>query len=597
MTRSAAKSIDKAASLREQGRLNEAERLCDAVLRGEPQHFGALHLSGLIKHQLGRSVDGLRLVGDALRAKPGSAEALINHGVILDALKRHEEALVSFDNALAMRADNVILHCNRANTLKSLGRYQEALASCDRALALEPRHVPAHNTRGTVLAALDRYEEALAGFDRLLAFEPERAGSDPLVLNNRGTALTKLKRHHEALTSLNQALAIKPDYADALSNRGAAFSAMGRYDQALADYAQALQLSPHFATAYLNQGNALLALNRLDEALASFTTAIALEPKNPESHFNAGITRLCLGDFREGWKQYEYRWQRKNFGSLPPGCRQPVWRGEEDLNGKTIFLMAEQGIGDVIQFARYVPLVAARGAKVLLGVHRPLAKLMACIPGVSQVIASGGAVPDFDLICPLLTLPLAFGTELATIPANIPYIRPDEEHVAKWRARLPDNGRLRIGLCWAGTKIHPNDHNRSMSFDRFAQLLSVGNLDYVNLKKDVSETEVVQLRERGVIDLGREFADFADTAAVVSMLDLVISVDTSVAHLAGAMGKAVALLVPFSPDFRWLLDRTDSPWYPTMRLFRQSAIGDWNTPLDRLRQELSVVAQRPTRPR
>jgi ADP-heptose:LPS heptosyltransferase len=226
----------------------------------------------------------------------------------------------------------------------------------------------------------------------------------------------------------------------------------------------------------------------------------------------------------------------------------------------------------------------------LLGVHRPLANLMTSVPGVAQVIPSGGAVPDFDLICPLLTLPLAFRTELTTIPANIPYVRPGEEHIAKWRARLPDNGRLRIGLCWAGTKIHPNDHNRSMTLDRFAQLLSVANLDYVNLKKDVSEAEAAQLRARGGIDLGREFADFADTAAVVSMLDLIISVDTSVAHLAGALGKPVWLLNKFDGSWQWLIDRDDSPWYPSMRIFRQPKPGDWDcvagTVKDALRTKL-----------
>jgi hypothetical protein len=259
--------------------------------------------------------------------------------------------------------------------------------------------------------------------------------------------------------------------------------------------------------------------------------------------------------------------------------------------------MAEQGMGDLIQFARYVPLVAARGAKVLLGVHRPLAELMTGLAGVSEVIASGGMVPEFDLYCPMLSLPMAFGTELTTIPADVPYIRPPQRHIAKWRGRLPDSGRLRVGICWAGTKAHMNDRNRSMTLDRFAALFSVANLDFISLQKDLGDVDRAMLRGYGVIDLGQEFQDFADTAAAMAMLDLIVSVDTSVAHLAGAMGKAVAVLIPFAPDFRWQLDRTDSPWYPTMRLFRQSAIGDWDAPLECVRQELSVVARRPARPR
>ena len=233
-------------------------------------------------------------------------------------------------------------------------------------------------------------------------------------------------------------------------------------------------------------------------------------------------------------------------------------------------------MGDTLNFVRYVPLVAARGARVILGVQHPLKSIAPTVPGVAQVFSDGETLPDFDFYCPLLSLPLAFDTELETHPVNIPYIRPYEERLAKWRGRMPDNGRLRVGICWAGSSMHLNDRNRSMPLERFAPLFSVPGIDFVSVQKEVSAAQAAILREHGVVQLGQEFKDFADTAAVVAMLDLLITVDTSVAHLAGAMGKAVALLVPFCPDFRWLLDRTDSPWYPTMRLFRQPAIGDWN---------------------
>jgi hypothetical protein len=298
--------------------------------------------------------------------------------------------------------------------------------------------------------------------------------------------------------------------------------------------------------------------------------------------------KLCLGDFREGWKQYEYRWKKKEFATPANGL--PRWRGDQELHGKTILLIAEQGFGDVIQFVRYAPLVAARGAKVLVGVHSSLTDLVATVPGISQVLGEDEPLPDVDLYCPLLSLPLAFGTELTTIPAKVPYIRPYEERVAKWRNRLPQNGRLRVGVCWSGTDRHSNNRHRSLTLDRFTTILSVPGVDFVSLQREIEQSETAILRDYAVTELGHEFEDFADTAAVASMLDLVISVDTSVAHLAGAMAKAVAVLIPFSPDFRWLLDRTDSPWYPTMRLFRQTAIGDWSDPLDRLRKELSGVA-------
>lgn len=620
-------SVEQALTLHKAGRLGEAEKIYRSLIAADPHHFDALHLSGVLKHQQGRSVDALRLVAAALKAKPGSADALVSYGVILEALKRHEEALASFDRALAERAGDAALHYNRGNALKGLGRHMEALASYDQALVLAPDLAVAHHNLGSTYATLERNEEALASYDRVLSLTLQRAGikieggispaaaewsdrspekvykalaADPDsadVLNNRGKVLIRLKRHQEAVGSFDMTLALRPGQADAHCYRGAALSEIGRFDEALADFARALRIKPNFVDAHLKRGNALVQINRMDEALRSYTDALAIEPENPDANFNEALTRLCLGDFRRGWQKYEYRWERPQFAKDRPIYPRPMWRGENVLQGKTILLVAEQGLGDAIQFARYAPLVAAQGAKVLLGVRPALKALMATVPGVSQVFGGGETLPDFDLYCPLLSLPLAFGTELATIPSTVPYIRPLDERIAKWRGRVPANGRLRVGICWAGTSDHLNDRNRTIPLERFATILSVSGLDFVSLQKDVSTEQLAILSEHNVVQLGREFEDFADTAAVVAMLDLIIAVDTSVAHLAGAMGKAVALLVPFSPDFRWMLDRTDTPWYPTMRLFRQSAIGDWGSPLERLRQELAAVARRPVAPR
>ena len=309
--------------------------------------------------------------------------------------------------------------------------------------------------------------------------------------------------------------------------------------------------------------------------------------------FNEALTRLCIGDFREGWKQYECRWEKKEFADQRRGVLPPMWRGERDIEGKTILLLAEQGFGDTIQFVRYAPQIAALGAKVIVGVPLSLKALVATVPGVSLALGDGEPMPALDLHCPMLSLPLAFATELATIPANIPYMRPAPERVAIWNARLPANGRRRIGICWAGNSKHQNDRNRSMPLDRLATVLALPGLDFFSVQKEVTEADAALLRDLGVTQIGQDFLDFSDTAAAVTLLDLVIAVDTSVAHLAAAIGKAVALLVPFSPDWRWLLDRTDSPWYPTMRLFRQSAVGDWDGVVERLRRELAEVSRRP----
>jgi hypothetical protein len=411
------------------------------------------------------------------------------------------------------------------------------------------------------------------------------------ALNMRGRIMARLHRYEEALASYDAALQLAPNDAEAFSNRGAALVELDRFDDAFASYQEALRIDPDFVSAYIKQGNACAVLNRLPEAMANYAAVLRREPQHAEANFNESLARLCLGDFRNGWAKYENRWQQAKFAAKRPNFPRPIWRGETAIAGKTILLCAEQGMGDTIQFVRYAPLIAALGAKVLLGVYRPLVGLMASVPGVSAVIADGGTLPEFDLYCMLLSLPFLFGTELASIPSQVPYIRPDPALIEKWRARVPNNGRLRVGVCWAGSTAHVADRRRSIPLDRFGTLLSVPGIDFVSLQRDVAVPQAAVLCNHGVTQLGDEFQDFADTAAVIALLDLVITVDTSVAHLAGAMGKAVGMLVAFSPDWRWMLDRTDTPWYPTMRLFRQSAIGDWRGPLARLRAELMGVAQ------
>ena len=412
------------------------------------------------------------------------------------------------------------------------------------------------------------------------------------ALYDRANKLLRLKHYDEALTAFRLILTQQPSHVGALNSLGGVLTRLGRPEHALACYDQALAVAPRTVELHINKGTALVALNRFEEAMRCFLAAIAIQPERAEAHYNASLVRLRLGDFA-AWGGFEWRWRKADWADQRRNFAAPLWLGDEPIEGKTILLHAEQGLGDTIQFVRYVPLVTARGATVILESQPGLKNLLGTILGAAGVFARGEELPSFDLHCPLLSLPLAFGTELATVPRHVPYLRAQQDRVAQWRERMPANGRLRIGLCWAGSSMHANDRNRSISLSRFAALLSVPNLDFISVQKEVSETDAAILREHGVLQLGRDFTDFADTAAVVAMLDLVIGVDTSVVHLAGAMGKAVALLVPFSPDWRWLLDRTDSPWYPSMRIFRQSTIGDWDAPLQRVQQELADVARRP----
>jgi len=502
----------------QEGRLADAETICNAILTAQPEDFDSLHLLGLLRHRQGRNAEALRLVAAVLRRAPRSAEVLSNYGLILSALKRHAEALACFEDALASDAGHLLALKNRAASLKSLGRHDEALAAF-----------------ATVHAA-------------------------------------------------------RPDDIDVLNECGGLLVRLGQIEAALACYDRALTLAPQVAELQVNKGSALAAAGRFMDALACFNAAIAIDPQCAEAHHRASLIRLRSGDFKNGWRDYEWRW-RTQWAPQVRRVNAPLWRGEP-IAGKTILLLAEQGYGDTIQFVRYVPMVAARGARVILDVPPPLQEIALGMDGVAAVLRTDAPAPRVDYQCPFMTLPLAFATELATIPANVPYIQPSPELVAEWRDRLPQTGRPRIGLCWAGSGAHLNDHNRSIALSRFAEILSLPDLHFISVQRDADAEAQTILQRHGVVELGQDFESFSDTAAVLAELDVLISVDTAVAHLAGALGNAVALLLPYPAEWRWLTDRADSPWYPTMRLFRQTVAGDWDAPLARLRKELGLLAQR-----
>jgi len=497
-------------------------------------------------HQQGQLERAARIYGDILAATPDQTDALNLLGLV-----RHQQ-----------------------------GRNIEALQLIGAALERADRSPDIRNNFALVLDALGRQEEALAQFERVLADNSSHVNA----LYNRAQTLSRLKREEEALAAYRNLLDVQPDHVGALNESSRLNMRLGRPHAALACYERALAIAPAVEL-HVNRGTALRALNRDDEALASFNAASALRPDCAEARWNASLVRLRRGEFAAGWRDYEWRWRKADWAGRQRNFSAPLWCGDEAIGGKTVLLHAEQGFGDTIQFVRYAPLVAAQGATVVLECQPQLKSLLHGADGVAHVIAAGETLPPFDLHCPLLSLPLAFKTELETVPSAVPYIRPPAERIAKWRDRLPSNGRLRVGICWAGSSAHLNDRNRSMPLDRFAKVFVAG-ADFISLQKETRAEEGAILSAHNVAQPAAQFADFADTAAVVATLDLVISVDTSVAHLAGAMGKPVALLLPFSPDFRWLLDRTDSPWYPTMRLFRQPALCAWDDIIGRVRDGL-----------
>jgi len=411
------------------------------------------------------------------------------------------------------------------------------------------------------------------------------------ALSNLGLIFHDLGRHHEAIESFNRAVIIDRNNVAAIFNRGNSLLKLDRLEEAVASFDRALSIEPGHVDALYNRGNALRELRRHDAALASYRRALALRPDHAEARLDEALTRLRLGDLTEGFRLYEWRWKRPDVAALQRSFTQPLWLGQVPLRERTIFLHAEQGFGDTIQFVRYARLMARQAARVVLEVQPALVPLMADLPGVAAVIGRGEPLPPFDLHCPLLSLPLAFATDLATIPADVPYLKAPPDRMAKWRDRLPGEKPLRIGIAWAGSASYRRDAERSLSLRRLAPLYSDPDIQCVSVQREphIADNEILATHP-GLLHVGTELRDFADTAAVISMLDAVVSTDTSVAHLAGALGKPVFIMLPFSPDFRWMLDRDDSPWYPTARLFRQPRRGDWDSVVDRVHRELAAAA-------
>jgi len=367
---------------------------------------------------------------------------------------------------------------------------------------------------------------------------------------------------------------------------GAALLETNQIDESITALRRAVQIKPDYAQAHNNLCSALYQRGQVTEATAAATRAVSLKPEFADAHWSLGLMLLAQGNFAQGWQEYEWRWQRDNFTTPQRDFPQPRWDGQ-DLHGKTILLHAEQGLGDTLQFVRYAPMVAQKGGRVILECQRDLKRLLSQLPGVDEIMTTSESLPPFDLHCPLMSLPSVFKTELASIPVAIPYLKSDPVLAAVWRSRLASASTARrVGLVWAGSPLKRRDRNRSIMLAQFAPLASITNVVFHSLQKGEAGK---QLPPKGLIlrDFGAELNDFADTAALLDCLDLIITVDTAVAHLAGAMGKQVWTLLPFAPDGRWLLNREDSPWYPTMRLFRQTRIGDWATPIYQVRDLLA----------
>ncbi|MCA3415792.1 MAG: tetratricopeptide repeat protein [Roseomonas sp.] len=608
------RKLAEATALLQQGEFAAARAAFGAVLKFDPRNLDALHFAGIAAAQMGHLEEGEALIRRALEVNPRHAAAHSNHGSALIRLNRYEDALVSLDRAIALDPNRANTHKNRGVALTHMKRLKDSVAALDRAIALDPLDAEAHNHRACALMDQFKLEDALAGIEKALSLRP----GSPAFLVNKALVLCTLQRPAEAMEAADAALRGKPDDTSALIARTEALLALGRPEDGLSTIDRALTISPTLAQAHVWRANALILLgqpekallsaetartlapmdpaahrgygfalgnlHRLEEAIVSYDYALKLQPDDREASWNRALALLALGRFEDGWLAYENR----NLRHKTLAARKypkPLWWGNQQLKDQRLYIYWEQGLGDTIHFARYVLLAAAAGAKVAFSVQDPLRRLFKGFEPAVTVIGQNEAPTEFELHAPLLTLPLAFGTRLETIPAfENGYLTAPPEDVARWHQRLPA-GR-RIGLVWSGSQMHANDANRSLALAKISPLFQPGDV-WVSLQKEVRDRDRAALEASGILDVSAELGDFADTAALIASLDLVISVDTSVAHLAGALGKPTWVMLPFAPDFRWLLDREDSPWYPSMRLFRQGRAGDWDGVVARIGEALS----------
>lgn len=569
------------------GQLEEALAcfgVCDAL---RPNHAATLRMRSVFLLGLKRYEEAIAEGMRTHALDPADADTCNNIASAFSALNRHDEALPWFDLALGLRPSFDTALYNKACALGKLGRVEDAIAIHDRLKSmLGAGCVVTDLNLADLLFKLGRLEDALAALDLCL----ERRPNDAAVLQLRAVCLRTLKQLERSLDDSRRAHQLDPANAGICNNIGAVLHELGRYPEALPWFEKAIGLQPDYVEALTNLAQAQHQLHRLNEAVDTYDRARDIDPSNAVAELGTAHLDLLCGNFEAGWAGREARWRVQGLPIVYPKFSQPMWLGESDIAGKTILIYADEGMGDAIQHARYVPMLAARGARVILAVQAALVPLLSGIEGVSLCMANNStdAMPAFDTYCPMLSLPLAFRTRLDTIPPGSCYLpSPSRDRVRAWSDRLPSHDRPRVGLVWAGNPIHQNDLSRSIPLQVLTGILDV-DATFVSLQKDLRPNDKAILDQSCIVDVTAGLTDFGETAALLCCLDLVITADTSAAHLAGALGRPAWLALPYTPDYRWLLDRDDSPWYPTLRLFRQSQRQDWAEVFGRVRSELAA---------
>lgn len=620
------RELNKAMALANQGQLDMAEAVCRQALATHPKSVDLQHFLAVLLCKGGRLTEGETLLRQILAAHPENVQALAHLGDALHAQNRIGESIAVFRELTARTPKDPIAHMalgisllaaghgedaaaefrqavahnpeipmgffNLATTLHRLGRLNEAVSAYLRAIANDPGHAEAYLCLGNALADAGRNVDALATYEHAIQVIPEW----PAALANAGLVRKNMGQLEEAAALERRALAKQPDHADAWTNLGAILQAQGQLDEAIDAYRHAVALRPEHGLTLSNLAQALQGRGDQEESMQYHRKAIAVAPDVPLVHFNLALALLQGGEYAEGWREYEWRWRGGVQKLKPRGFSQPQWQGEA-LDGKTLLLHGEQGVGDTFQFIRFLPDVLERGARVVLEAQAPAVPLLRMLPGISSVFVRGQLLPSFDVHLPLMSLPHVLGlTDCASLAPRVPaYLPNDPARTANWSERMgPRDGRLRVGVTWAGNPSHVADRLRSIPasliWDKLAALSD--RVQFFSLQKDIrqEDRDVLARHADTVRNLGEDFDSFADTAAVVTQLDLVLAVDTAVAHLTGGLGRPVWVLLPYLGDWRWgQRHRADTPWYSTMRLFHQTCPCDWAEVLDRVITDMTSL--------
>ncbi len=580
------RELQQAVQCHKAGQFESAEQGYRKILQIMPDHADALHLLGLIYGEMGALQRAKELIKRAIKIDEGEPVFYVSFGDILQCEGNHVDATDYYRKALELKPDMVEALCNLGNALREQGLYQQAINSYKKSQSVNPRLPDIYNNMGLAYHLQEQYDSAEACFRKAITLNPDYVEA----YNNLGNVYRDITDFKAAIVSYQRALSLAPDNTTINYNLGLLFHSRGAEDDAIGCYQKAVENFPPIADAYNNLGKLYQDWNQPDRAIYHFDKAIELDPEHYDAHFNRSLSLLATGRFEEGWKAYEWRFKRDGWQKIyPHRLEDPRWDGRK-FPGKSLFVHSEQGFGDTIWLIRYLPMVKSLGGHLILETRNELIDLLQNFAGIDQLVSMSVDHPPraaYDFHIPLMSLPGIFGTTLQTIPASLPYLYASHIKREQWAAHITGSG-IKIGLVWAAKST--NEHGRSCPLEKFLQLCNLNNVQIYGLQKG-GEADQVDALPADINNLGPSFETFADTAGAIACLDLVISVDTAVAHLAGAMGIPVWILLPYAADWKWLMDRNDSPWYPTMRLFRQPRPGDWESAMSMLIVELKQLAR------